>query len=147
MGNDSKGDFVMADVIWKDKEVYEILKGRIREQLLTCGFLIEGSAKRYCPVQTGRLRASISTNWTGSGLGRRPGDRAIRTRSGMQQFYADGVGEPPDEGPDIFTVAVGTNVFYAPFVEIGTVRCGATPFLRAAFYENLPRIKKVLGTK
>jgi len=137
----------MAGFEWHDKEVYELIKAKLKDQLIACGYMIEGKAKRYCPVRTGRLRASITTNWSESGLGRRPGDRAIKTKYGRQQFYADGVGEPPGEGPDVVVVVVGTNVFYAPYIELGTKGRGATPFLRAAYYEVLPKIKKVLGAK
>jgi len=36
-------------------------KEEIQEKLLQIGLEIEGAAKRKCPVDTGRLRASINT--------------------------------------------------------------------------------------
>lgn len=48
---------------------------------------------------------------------------------------------------DADTVAgfVGTNVEYAPFVELGTSRMGAQPFLRPAVEENRDLIEDELG--
>jgi len=40
---------------------------------------------------------------------------------------------------------VGSNVEYAPFVELGTSRMTAQPFLRPALHMNLKAIKKLLG--
>ena len=57
----------------------------------------ETYAKQICPVDTGRLRNSITH---------------------AQQ--------------DLNTEVIGTNVYYAPFVELGTVRAKARPFLRPA---------------
>jgi HK97 gp10 family phage protein len=63
---------------------------------------IERRAKQLCPVDTGRLRSSISTAIIVDG----------RSISGI----------------------VGTNVEYAPYVEFGTSRMEAQPYLRPAFY-------------
>jgi hypothetical protein len=73
-------------------------------------------------VDTGRLRSSISFNWTGSGKGR--GD--TEAGSGKQ----DGVGQPPSEGSDTFTVVVGTNVVYGRYLELGTNKMLPRPYLR-----------------
>jgi HK97 gp10 family phage protein len=108
--------------------------------------LVQGSAKRKSPVDTGRLRASITPE--------------VQTR-------ADGV-----------VGIVGSNVKYAPFVELGTrrhfvpgryiggwaqrhgmfkgaksvsinfgimVSGKAQPFLQPAFEENAERIFQALG--
>ena len=57
----------------------------------------ETHAKKLCPVNTGRLRASIT----------------------HQQYDDD-------------TEVIGTNVSYAPYVELGTTRMHARAFLRPA---------------
>lgn len=100
--------------------------------------LVQASAKRKAPVDTGRLRASITPE--------------VQTR-------ADGV-----------VGIVGSNVKYAPFVELGTrrhfvpgryigtwarrhglpegglvVSGKAQPFLQPAFEENAERIFQALG--
>ena len=78
------------------------------------GLQIERKAKENCAVDTGRLRASISTAWTGH-----------------TTTDSDKVQAPATEK----TVVVGTNVRYATYVEFGTKRMPARPFLRKAFDE------------
>lgn len=81
-------------------------KDVIERRLLSYGYMVEALAKQNCPVSPGggRLRASISTNWSGS-----PSERQT----------ADSVGRPP-RSKHRFVVVVGSNVFYAPYVEFGT---------------------------
>lgn len=62
--------------------------------------LIQTAAVRLCPVDTGRLRASITHEIEPTGLH--------------------------------ITGRVGTNVEYAPFVELGTSHGPSQPFLRPA---------------
>lgn len=73
--------------------------GPVAKDILRRTAKVEAAAKQNCPVDTGRLRSSIS-----------------------HELALDGgiVGR------------VGTNVFYAPFVELGTSRMSAQPFLRPA---------------
>lgn len=80
------------------REVAEAVDGAIAAALEEVGLAAEGFAKRLCPVDTGRLRNSI-THVT------RPDDNAVY---------------------------IGTNVEYAPYVEYGTARQEAQPFLRPA---------------
>lgn len=74
--------------------------GPVAKMLLRDTIRIEADAKRRTPVDTGRLRASIT--------------RAI-------EHDAQGL-----------VGIVGTNVEYAPYVELGTRRMRARPFLRPA---------------
>jgi phage gpG-like protein len=91
---------------------WQIIKRQACEDTLKeIGFKIERDAKLLCPVDTGRLRSSLSTNWSGSG---KP-----RGRTGGKAQADDGVGEP--NGPRGLIVVVGTNVKYAIFVEYGHV--------------------------
>lgn len=69
----------------------------------------ETYAKRLCPVDTGRLRNSIT----------------------HQQY-------------DDHTEVVGTNVEYAPYVELGTSRMGAKPFLRPAAEGHTAEYKAII---
>lgn len=77
---------------------------------------IQRGAKERCPVDTGRLRASIATETTDDGL------------SGV----------------------VGTNVEYGPFVEFGTSRMVAQPYLFPSWEEERPqfieRLRRELGS-
>ena len=81
--------------------------GRALEEI---GLAAEGYAKAACPVDTGRLRNSI-------------------THVAL---------------PDEKAVYIGTNVEYAPDVELGTSRQKAQPFLRPAASEHGAQYRQVL---
>jgi HK97 gp10 family phage protein len=74
--------------------------GPIAAELAAAAVKVERQAKRLSPVDTGRLRNSIT--W--------------ELRTDARGLYA----------------AVGTNVEYAPYVEFGTSKMSAQPFLRPA---------------
>ena len=42
---------------------------------------------------------------------------------------------------------VGTNVEYGPFVELGTNKMSARPYLRPALEQNMPEIRRLFGAK
>lgn len=72
--------------------------------------LVEAEAKKHCPVDTGKLRASITP---------------------VIQSWAEGY--------------VGTNTHYAPWVEYGTRKMPAQPFLEPAFLEGKKQASKIFG--
>lgn len=81
---------------------------QIERALEHVGLLMERNAKLGCPVDTGRLRNSIThTN-------------------------------------DKNTAYVGTNVEYAPYVEMGTVNTGAQPYLKPAVVNHLHEYEQVI---
>jgi len=94
----------------KNLKKYQMIKREACKTVLKeVGFKVEGDGKKGCPVDTGRLRSSLSTNWSGN---KRPYGRV-----GTKAFANDGVKRPP--GPDGLTVVVGTNVPYAFIQEFG----------------------------
>ncbi len=86
-------------------------------------------------VDTGRLRASISTNWSDSFLS--------RGKTDSKALPEDGIGKPARR-ENLFTVVVGTNVVYAPWLEMGTRRMAARPFVRPAFDRMRSRIASMI---
>ncbi len=84
-------------------------------------------------VDTGRLHASISTNFIGSGSKNGP--------VGSKALAEDGVGEPANDSY-AFKVVVGTRVDYAPGLEFGTRSIAPRPFMRPAFEEMKSRMSK-----
>ncbi len=82
-----------------DLALLTIEKG-VEKALAESVLVLEGNAKSYCPVKTGRLRASINS------------------RSSLLTGHKEGEAE------------VGTNVEYAPHVEYGTKYQRPKPFLR-----------------
>ncbi len=72
------------------------------------GLSAEGYAKAECPVDTGRLRSSVS------------------------------------HARDDNAAYIGTNVEYAPYVELGTSRMDARPFLRPAASEHSDEYESIV---
>jgi HK97 gp10 family phage protein len=117
---------------WDDSKFKKIAKDEAMKRMIKSGFIVEGAAKRISPFDTGRLRASISTNWTG-------GMSAGKTTSKQDK----GISAPTEP----FRVVVGSNVEYAPDVELGNSKQSAQPYLRPALFGSLPMIRKIMGTK
>lgn len=76
--------------------------------LTIIGMKAEGYAKKLCPVDTGRLRNSIS------------------------------------HATDEDTAYIGTNVEYAPYVELGTSRMEERPFLKPAALDHVDEYKAIV---
>lgn len=82
-------------------EVLDELENALDVALEEVGLTAEGYAKKKCPVDTGRLRNSISHD--------------VKEK----------------------TAYIGTNVEYAPYVELGTVNTKAQPFLKPAIQDHV----------
>lgn len=80
-------------------------QGDVSRYMLRQGIRVSNAAKRFCPVDTGRLRASIGVS---------------------QSFGHEGA-----------VTTVGSEVFYAGFVETGTRYQRSQPYLRPALDEVL----------
>jgi len=113
----------------------------VRKATMVTLMLIQNDAKRFCPVDTNRLRASISSNWTDSGMARGRVQGKVEARPGKKPSTpADGIGNPDALGLKGITGVVGTNVEYAEAVE------NLTPFLWGAFQTNKAGHKQRLVT-
>lgn len=91
----------------------DAFKGELRDVLPkileSWGIVAEGYAKLNCPVDTGRLRNSITHE------------------------------RDDEEGQ----VQIGTNVEYAPYVEYGTSRMKAQPYLEPAILDNISEYQDI----
>jgi len=105
----------MAEVKWYGDKLIKFVGQKCFQAMEKACLLVEGDAKRICPVDTGRLRASITHETEKSG------DEVIGR--------------------------VGTNVEYGVYVEYGTDRASAKPYLRPALENNKGKIKRLLGGK
>ena len=104
----SNGEVMVA----KDNsdEVEVGIERAIKAALEEIGQLAEGYAKKRCPVDTGRLRNSITHMTSGN------------------------------------SAYIGTNVEYAPHVELGTRKQAAQPYLRPAAADHASQYRQVLKT-
>jgi HK97 gp10 family phage protein len=91
------------------EEFQDEFADRLEQALTAIGLTAESYAKRDCPVDTGRLRNSITN--------------AVRV--------------------DEKAVYIGSNVSYAAFVELGTSRMKARPYLKPAATEHTAEYKRL----
>lgn len=87
-------------------------KEQIKNELRIGAFKIEGLAKDVVPVDTARLKGSLTTD---------------------------------DSDIARLVMRVGTNVKYGPYVEFGTRRMAAQPYLYPAFFAYENEIVKAIG--
>lgn len=85
------------------RALLESEEGEVGKDLERRALKVERAAKRACPVDTGRLRSSLT-----------------------HEIQRDVQG---------LMAVVGTDVGYAPFVELGTRHMAGQPFLRPALSE------------
>lgn len=102
------------------REVLAALDAALLRGLEKCGLVAEGYAKKLCTVDTGLLRNSITHALSGE-------PAAIRSYSANKAKGSNPVqsgeysGSAPEESnPSKMAVYIGTNVEYAPYVELAT---------------------------
>lgn len=123
---------------WYGDEVKKKMELRIKNSIARACMMVLRAAKYYCVVDTGRLRASITSNWTDSGI-------AVSSVEGKaQQEGIRGIGQPGKVNNE-FKGVVGTNVKYAPFIELGTRKMSARPFLRVALQMKKQEIMRLFS--
>lgn len=105
------------------------------------GLLAEGKAKKYCSVDTGRLRASIN-HATVKGVG----DDSYTDDEG-NVFSGRSAHSIPPHG----VCVIGTNVEYAMYQEFGTSAIDAANhnrgFLRPAITDHINEYTTVMATE
>ena len=122
---------------WDTDQWQEALSRSASERMGTACLVLERDIKshfgtRQAPgVVTGRLKSSITSNWTG----RRSGGRG-------NKFGDDSMGNPGGGWPKIKGV-VGTNVEYASGLEMGQGYSRPYPFLRPALERQRGNIERL----
>jgi len=107
---------------WNGEDVKQRAEALAGKSSFEIGLAVEAQAKLLCPVAKKNGGRRIGKNTTASGLGRRTNP------SGTNSLPSDKIAAPGDK----FETFVGTPVFYGPYVEYGTFRMSAQPFLRPA---------------
>ena len=107
----------MADSInFRDMNIDEAIKKGVTNALVGLGNIAVTQAKSIVAVDTGRLRNSITWKMK---------EQQGRTSANSE---SDTITAPTDD----LQVAFGTNVEYAPYVEYGTDKMAAKPYIMPA---------------
>lgn len=119
------------------KELKEVAEEQIDKALELCGMQAEGYAKMLCPVDTGFLRNSIT--------------HAISGQPTAISEYSDNDDEewgeydvdpmPEDETKNVY---IGSNVVYAPSVEMGSIRNTPQPYLKPAISDHTDEYRQII---
>jgi HK97 gp10 family phage protein len=113
---------------WHPEKFNEKQRKQTIGNLWRAALMVERDAKLGCPVDTGRLRASLISSVNEGAMSARVGsaNRLIRN-------------------PEI--AVTGSNVYYAKYVELGTYKMKAQPFLVPALEKNKPAIRRLFGAR
>ena len=125
---------IKVTVTDNSEEVLENLKKQMAVAAEKCGLIAEGYAKRLCPVDTGRLRNSI----THASSGNSGYEYSYKNNPGDNFSYAVG-----SVGENDHAAYIGTNVEYAEIVEKGIGR-NPKPYLAPAVEDHMDEYKEIL---
>lgn len=136
----------MANVKFKDNSAQFLSEAEkaTLAALETIGLLAEGYAKlelqRPKLHSNGEWRSTVDT-------GRLMGSITHATAEGhsVGQAPAQGGDYTPMGAPDAHTVCIGTNVPYALFVEEGTRKMAAQPYLKPAIMDHMDEYKDIIN--
>lgn len=124
------------------KECHQELDEAMDRAMMTAGMMAESQAKRNLTdnnsVDTGLLRNSITFARGGKKANI---DSYSATKGGKTGSYS---GEAPEDKKDEYATYIGTNVEYAPFVELGTSRSDPKPYLRPAANTVAEKLKEII---
>ena len=120
----------MTTIEFKDysAECKEEIESRALKALTMCGLVVEKFAKQLAPADTGLLRNSI----TWALAGKKPAAKSYKADKPKNGVIQTGEYSGAAPNDDELSVFVGTNVEYAPYVELGTAKQKAKPFLKPA---------------
>ena len=117
------------------------LKAAVLKSAKMIGGTIESHAKELCPVDTGLLRNSITYALSGE-----PANIPGYTDNNGEGMGSYSGSAPRSTDDNQVTVYVGTNVYYAPYQELGapSINLPAQPYLRPAFENHQDEIKQII---
>lgn len=127
-----------VELKWKGNEVKIIGKKVTGKTSFELGLIVEGNAKLLCPIDLGYLAASITvqskTQGTEMSTVKPSGNIKLSKSQRQEKFWSvmpanfRKINKPESDDE----VLIGTPVEYGPWVEFGTKKMDAQPFLRPA---------------
>ena len=128
-----------ATFIDHSAELNKKLEAAIKRALTIIGGTAETAAKERCPVDTGLLRNSITY-----ALGGEP-PHISEYKDKKQEQRGSYKGTAPKDNKGEYSVYIGTNVQYAPYQELETVKMpNGNPFIRPAIESNTQAFKQII---
>ena len=121
------------------EEVLNALEAAIKRGNEAIGMTAEGHAKKKCPVDTGRLRNSITYALAGE-ESHVKSYKANKGGKDRETYTYDGTADG-EKGSGVY---IGTNVEYAVFVENGALGRTAVHFLQDAATGHTDEYKRLM---
>ena len=118
------------------KEVEKEFEAACLRALTKCGMVAENYSKHLAPVDTGLLRNSITYCIAGEA----PAISEYKADKGDKKGSYSGTMGSSDE----LSVYLGSNVDYTAFLELGTSRSKAQPFLKPAVADHASIYQKIV---
>lgn len=132
----------MADVKSNMPEFNRKFEKAVKQALRLVGGQAERAAKELISdlkaVDTGFLRNSITFALAGE-----EANVSEYSDDGGNQHGEYGSKAPDDDHDNEYSVYIGTNVYYAPYVEYGTRRMPARPFLSGSIQANKDEFERL----
>ena len=119
-------------------EVLDELDSKVEIALEKIGLRAETHAKKYCTVDTGLLRNSLTHALDGESTA------ITKYQDNLGKQKGSYSGNAPKVSGGKRVVYIGTNVEYAPYVEFGTSKQKAQPYLKPAVTNHIEEYKKIV---
>ena len=126
---------IKKDNTWAVQRSLEKAIGVALEEV---GLVAAGYAKKKCAVDTGYLRNSICHGVSGS--------RFVNTWTDDHMTKGGSVSGTMGSEKDHYAF-IGTNVEYAAYVEFGTSRTAAQPFIKPAVNDHINQYKTIIKNR
>ena len=143
----------MADFSFKVADNYipqvlEECEEKVRTALQAAGVKAASNAREYVKqvgaIDTGLLRNSITYALDGESPRIKTYSGKDNSKTGSKGKSGSYSGSAPSSGKNNHTVYIGTNVEYAPYVELGTKKMNARPFLKPAMENHMDDYRTII---
>lgn len=113
----------MVKITINDEALMRVITNRVEKILTSAGSFVKSAARRNVPVDTGDLLNSIDTKQASN----------LEASGALIGFES--------------VVRIGSDLHYAAYVEAGTPKMSAQPYLRPALMESLAFLKQLIREK
>lgn len=130
---------MQIEIVDNSDKFIDAMEDAVLRALARCGMQGEGYAKDLCPVDTGLLINSITYAIGGEGAAISKYSDDAGERHG---YYS---GTAPEDDKNECSVYIGTNVEYGSYVELGTNKTDAQPYIKPAVADHAETYKNIIN--